>query len=102
MKPEQPDSPSRRRRIYAGVAVGCILSVVLGADLVRVALNALDAKPYAGAATEDAYLVVAIVALLIWWGGTAACIVIGRVRLRSLTTIGTQRSAPKADSRPPS
>ncbi|KQS17038.1 hypothetical protein ASG05_05690 [Frigoribacterium sp. Leaf186] len=81
--------------------MGCVLSAVLGAVFVRTALDALDAQPHAGATTEHAYLVVAIVALAIWWGGTSACIVAGRLRLRRSTMIATLESTAKTDTRPP-
>lgn len=81
--------------------MGCVLSAVLGAVFVRTALDALDAQPYAGVTTEHAYLVIAIVALAIWWGGTAACIVAGRLLLRRSTMIGTQGSTAETGPRPP-
>lgn len=76
---------ARRRRIYLSVAGGCVLSYVIGAVFVRAALDALDAldaQPYDGPKTEHAYLAVAVVALVIWWGGTAASVIVGCRHLR--------------------
>lgn len=61
---------------------GCLLSAVIGAVFVRLMLGALDAQPYDGERTERAYVIVAVAALTMWWGGTILSVFLGRRALR--------------------
>jgi len=55
---------------------GSALSLVLGCLVVRFGLALSDARPYEGAATERSYIVVAVLAMIVWWGGSAISIVL--------------------------
>ena len=53
---------------------GSVLSLVLGCLVVRFGLALSDARPYEGAATERSYIVVAVLAMIVWWGGSGISI----------------------------
>ncbi|OYD61243.1 hypothetical protein [Rhodococcus sp. OK302] len=63
------------------VIVGCVLSWVLGAVVVRLGLDWADTFPYSEA-SEWRYLGVAMAALLVAIGGSVAAVLVARLRHR--------------------
>ena len=58
--------PQRRTPSVLWAIGGCVLSLLLGFAVVRLGLDAVDTRPYAPS-SEVLYLLVAVVALLVWW-----------------------------------
>ncbi|WP_157497469.1 hypothetical protein [Leifsonia sp. Leaf264] len=71
--------PQRRTPSLLWAIAGCVLSLLLGCVVVRLGLDAVDTRPYS-ASSEVLYLVVAVAALVVWLGGSAATILLWRRR----------------------